>query len=98
MADSVDSENTEDGLFLSEELVQSPSHTPAQTGTIDFGGLLHPHLRLHQDLSGLSNRWVKCDTGADPSLSFMQVAMADKFGPLEWRSRGTFYEVPSGMH
>lgn len=51
MAEIVDSEPAEDGVFLSEELVQSPIHTPAQTGLIDFDGLLEPPLVLNQDLT-----------------------------------------------
>nr|POE82266.1 hypothetical protein CFP56_67030 [Quercus suber] len=38
---------------ISEDLVQSPTHKPAATKSVDFGGLLAERaLRLHEDLSG----------------------------------------------
>lgn len=36
---------------IDEDLVQSPTHKIAQTGEIDFDGLLQPSLILHQDLA-----------------------------------------------
>ena len=41
----------EDDLAISEDFVQSPTHKEAQTGTIDFNGLLQPGLILHEDLA-----------------------------------------------
>ena len=40
-----------EGLFFSEDLIQSPTHQIAETSTVDFDGLLHPVLLLRQDLS-----------------------------------------------
>ena len=45
---SISSEDVDEVFAISEDLVQSPSHKAAHTGTIDFDGL---SLRLHQDLS-----------------------------------------------
>lgn len=42
----------DDDFAISEDLVQSPIHKAAQTGTIDFDGLLQPGLILHQNLAG----------------------------------------------
>jgi hypothetical protein len=39
-----------DGLALSEDLVQSPTHKAATTNSLDFDGLLNPPLLLHEDL------------------------------------------------
>lgn len=41
----------DDGLSISEELVQSPTHKAALTGIIDFDGLLQQGLVLHEDLA-----------------------------------------------
>ena len=38
-------------LAVAEDLIQSPAHKPAGTTTLDFGGLLTPPLRLHEDLT-----------------------------------------------
>lgn len=44
--------DSEDGsLAISEDLVQSPTHKPASTTTLDFNGLLTTPLRLHEDLA-----------------------------------------------
>ena len=46
-----DSEAAEGEFSISEDFVQSPTHKPAHTGTIDFGGLLQPPLQLYENLS-----------------------------------------------
>lgn len=47
-----DSDSEQDSMFaISEDFVQSPNHKAAETSTIDFGGLLQPGLKLHQDLA-----------------------------------------------
>lgn len=51
MAEIVEPDPAGDGVFFSEELVQSPIHIPAQTGLIDFDGFLEPALVLSQDLT-----------------------------------------------
>lgn len=40
-----------DTFAIDEDLVQSPTHKIAQTGEVDFDGLLQPSLVLHQDLA-----------------------------------------------
>lgn len=47
--DMTDSENG--SLAISEDLVQSPTHKPASTTTLEFNGLLTTPLRLHEDLA-----------------------------------------------
>lgn len=44
--------NEEDGILaISEDLVQSPTHKPASTTTLDFNRLLTTPLKLHEDLA-----------------------------------------------
>jgi protein N-lysine methyltransferase METTL21A len=38
-------------FVVDEDLVQSPAHKAAETGSIDFDGLLQTGLLLHQDLT-----------------------------------------------
>lgn len=48
---SSDSENEANGLAISEDLITSPQHKAAGTSSLDFNGLLHTSLKLHEDLS-----------------------------------------------
>lgn len=41
---------SDDGLTVGEDFVQSPTHQQASTSTVDFDGLLKTPLVLHQDL------------------------------------------------
>jgi hypothetical protein len=51
MADP-DSEREDDGFFnLSEDLVKLPTIKQAATSEVDFGGLLNPPIKLHEDLA-----------------------------------------------
>jgi protein N-lysine methyltransferase METTL21A len=51
MMPAVREPGSEDEFTIGEDLVQSPKHKAALTGTIDFDGLLQPGLVLHQDLA-----------------------------------------------
>ena len=55
MPDRAPASNDEDAFAfefaVSEDLVQSPAHKAALTGSLDFDGLLRPALKLHQDLA-----------------------------------------------
>ena len=45
------SDNDSEPLAISEDLVQSPTHKPPTTTSLDFGGLLPTPLQLHEDLA-----------------------------------------------
>lgn len=51
MTDRDSASGAADDFAVGEDLVQSPEHKTAQTGSIDFDGLLQPGLLLREDLA-----------------------------------------------